>query len=587
MGGVPGDVAVAAPLTPCHHEPVGDSTRSLEGRTVLAPMSAGSRAPALYRIPFSLAAVGLLLIAMQAGKPIAGLGLLFTLLFASASVAWRSFAQRHAPALALRGQADRALRSGAYRDARVLYERALSLVQRDLPAGAPEVLLNCYSLATVHSMLHDRVRADDYLQRLLDGLDGRVPASWRAQLAWLLRRVAHQHSLEGQHARAIALCQSALELVGPAPGADDTTVRSIVDDIAWIHHHAGEHPMAERNFREALAIHEQFRDAALEVAQAPARGTTTADSPYRVPGPGVAPTTGGLDRAVAYSYLGLGWTLFERARYEEARGCFERASVIANVAEAHVEHRGRSSSSLGVEILRGRGAIEVTLGHYRLARTYYDEAQQLARATGGTQVAALAIDLGWLARSTGDHPAAESAYAAAAEAIEQATEGATTIACALHEAVAELRRRQGRMRDALREIQRASTLAQQCLGLEHPRIAAIEAVASRIHTARGDHSEGERCARRCLAVLRASCAADHPRFADGWLALGELQLARAQFGAAQESFGYALRIREDALGHDHPELGEVLDGLAAVLRASGRESEAAAVDERRDRVAAA
>lgn len=573
-------------MSSCHHDEVGESTRSLEGTSSLAPVDGAARPPALYRIPFSLAAVGLLLIAMQAGKPIAGLALLFTLLFASASVAWRSFAQRHAPALALRGQADRALRSGAYKDARTLYERALALVQRDLPAGSPEVLLNCYSLATVHSMLHDRARADEYLQRLLDGLDGRVPASWRAQLAWLLRRVAHQHSLEGQHGRAIALCRIALELVGSAPGADDTTVRSIVDDIAWIHHHAGEYGEAERLFREALAIHEQFRDAALEVAQGPTRGTASADSPYRVPGPAVAPTTGGLDRAVAYSFLGLGWTLFERARYDEARACFERASMVANVVEGHGERGGaRGSAQLGVEILRGRGAIEVTLGHYDAAREHYAQAQQLARP-GGTQVAALSIDLGWLARSTGDHDAADAAYAAAAEAIEAGVEGSTTIACALHEALAELRRRQGRLKEALKEVTRATTLAQQCLGDEHPRVAAIEAVASRIHTARGDFPEAERCARRCLAVLRASCPPDHPRFADGWLALGEMHLGRGQFGPAHEAFNAALRVREDTLGGTHPELGEVLDGLATVLRATGREAEAAAIDARRDRVAA-
>jgi tetratricopeptide (TPR) repeat protein len=552
------------------------------------------RPPALYRIPFSLAAAGILLIAMQAGKPVVGLVLLFTVMFTTASVAWRSFSRRHAPALALRAQADRALRGGSYGEARTLYERALSLVQRDLPTGSPEVLLNCYSLATVHSMLHDRTRADEYLQRLLRGLEERVPASWRGQLAWLLRRVAHQHSLAGDHARAIELCERALELVGPAPGADDTTVRSVVDDVAWIHHHAGQYATAEYMFREALSIHEQFRDAALEVAQRPVRGSSTAESPYRVPGPAALPTSGGLDRAVAYSLLGLGWTLFERARYPEARASFERARLVANLA-GHVREPHARGASLHVEILRGRAAIEVALGHYDAARQLYEDARQVAEGSeGNTQRAALAIDLGWLARCAGRHDEADAAYAIAAAALSggeppgtPGVESTGTIACALHESLAELRRRQGRTRDAAKEIQRASTLAEQCLGVEHPRVASIEAIASRIHTARSDWAEAERCARRCLTILRAGLGADHPRCAEGWVALGELHLARAQHGAAEHAFAEALRLRETAFGPAHPELAEVLDGMIAVLRASGRERDAETMSERRGAVAAA
>lgn len=582
---------LAALCRPCQHARVAEATGS-GGGAALVRADAMVRAPALYRIPFSLAALGLLLIAMQAGRPVAGLALLFALLFGSASIAWRSFAQRHAPALALRAQGDRALRGGAYDEARTLYERALSLVQRDLPASSPEVLLNCYSLATVSSMLHDRAQADEYLRRLLDGLEGRVPASWRAQLAWLLRRVAQQHSHAGHHARAVELCETALELVGPAPGADDTTVRSIVDDIAWIHHHAGEYACAERLFREALSIHEQFRDAALEAATAPQRGSATSASPYRVPGPQAQPTTGGLDRAVAFSLLGLGWTLFERARFEEARSCFERAKVVANLGgtatstTSNNNPTGAGATRLDIEILRGAAAIEVSLGEYDRAANSYDAAWALVDENSGTQYAALCIDRGWLARSRGDYDAADAAYALAADAIASGDNSAA-IACALHESIAELRRRQGRLREGAKEIQRAATLAGECLGAEHPRVASIEAVASRIHTARGDLGEAEQCARRCLAVLRVTFPAEHPRFAEGWLALGEMHLSRSQFGAAHEAFSRALALREQTLGERHPELGEVIDGLVAVLRATSREAEADALAQRRAGAAAA
>ncbi|MBC8074250.1 MAG: hypothetical protein IAG13_38375, partial [Deltaproteobacteria bacterium] len=91
----------------------------VDGTQAMVRIDPVVRPPALYRIPFSLAAAGILLIAMQAGKPVIGLVLLFTVMFTTASVAWRSFSRRHAPALALRAQADRALRVGSYGEARV------------------------------------------------------------------------------------------------------------------------------------------------------------------------------------------------------------------------------------------------------------------------------------------------------------------------------------------------------------------------------------------------------------------------------------------------------------------------------------
>lgn len=570
---------------------VTDTSTGIERSHALVRADDPARPPALYRLPFSLAAIGLMLIALQAGKPVIGLGLLFIAMFTTASTTWRSFAARRAPSLALRAQAERALRRGRYGEARALYERSLALSHRDLAPTAPEVLLTYYSLATVHSMLDEREKSDEYIERMLDGLDRRVPTSWRAQVAWLLRRVAHQHSLAGEHARALQRCELALELVGPAPGADDTTVRSLLDDMAWIHHQAGDYIAAEHVFREALALHEQFRDIVLKTASRPEQGAPPPSSPYRVPGPPMANTTGGLDRAVAYSLVGLGWTLFERGRYDEARTCFDRAAIVANAAAPSMHGLGpaatpsRSGPALHVEILRGRAAVEMTHGNYRAADELYAQARDLVSAGHvAAQDAALAIDLGWLARSEGRYADADAHYEAAAKSLGKRHDGGATIACALHESLGELRRRQGRLRDAHREIARASVLAADYLGAEHPRVAAIEAVASRIHSARGDYVEAERCARQCMAVLRATVGAEHPRFAEAWLAMAEMHAGRGQVGAAEQAFRRALELREQAFGSEHHELAEILDGLGALLRGAGRDGEAEAIARRADAV---
>ena len=227
----------------------------------------------------------------------------------------------------------------------------------------------------------------------------------------------------------------------------------------------------------------------------------------------------------------------------------------------------------------------MTLGRYEAAAALYAEARaQLGPDDGLVQRAALAIDLGWSARCREHFEEAQIAYEEVLQAIDRREDGMSTIACALHESLAELRRRQGRTREAHREIQRAAALADTCLGAEHPRRAAILAIASRVHTARSEFPEAERCARKCLQLLRGLLGHDHPRLADGYVALGEVHLGRGQFGAAEQAFARALELRESMLGANHPELVEVLEGRVAVLRATMREDEATDAERRAEAI---
>ncbi len=545
----------------------------------------GRQRPALYRIPLSLMLMGLLLIAMQAGKPLLGLAVMITALMSTAALAWRTVARRITPVAALRDEGDALLVGGQYQRARAFYERALAIAQRELPPASPEVLINYYSLAAVNSMLHDHQRADRYLEQLLRGLDNRVPNPWSGHVAWLMRRVAHHHSLHGDHERAIALCRRALDLVGEAPGADDNTVRSLVDDLAWIHHHAGDYPRAESLFREALAIHEKFRDIALEIAQRPLRSAAPPDSPYRVPGPAAASTSGGLDRAVAYSQLGLGWTLYERGQYEAAARCFDRASVVCSTVgldrASADDAKARALTGLRIEILRGQAAVRVTLGQWAAAYRAYQQARGLCGdGIEPQQIAALLLDIGWLERCREHYEEAEVAYRSALDHVADTQEGTAALACALHEGMAELRRREGRLKEGIKHAREAFTLGERYLGSEHPRMAGILSVTARLQVARGEHTEAERLARMCLALLRTRFGAEHPRIAEGFLALGELQLARGQLGAAEGSLARALEKRVASLGEGHPELLEVLAAQRDVMRALSRDEDAAALTER-------
>jgi len=555
---------------------VGNASTSVGVRRSLVPVVVRPRGVALYRIPVTLMLLGLFLMALQAGQPLLGLAMLLTAATTSLGCAWRGTMRRDSAVSTLRDQGDARLVDGRYTEARALYERSLALAERDLPPSAPELLVNYYSLAAVNSMLHDHERAGRYLDDLLSGLDDRVPAPWAGHVAWLMRRVAHHHSLQGRHARAERMCRQALELVGDAPGADDNTVRSLLDDLAWVEHHAGDYGSAEALFREALAVHEQFRDMVLEDAVRPRRGAGPGRSPYRQPGPATATTSGGLDRAVAYSLLGLGWTAYERGHYDEARHGFERADLIASrLAASGPARSSDEGDALEVEVRRGMAAVAVTRGEYASAATHYARAEQCSPRTGESiQRAALLVDRVWLARCQHQYAQAEELAELARAEIGRASEGASAIASALQESLADLRRRQGRAREGLRHAREAQAVASQCLGPEHPRMASILFVTARLLVARSEFTEAEHHVRRGLALLETTLGREHPRMAEGILALGEVQLARGQLGAAEASFDRALDRRERAFGPDHPELVEILEGRLAVMRATARDDEA-------------
>ena len=181
---------------------MGDVGGSLGMQRALVPVAERSRPAALYRIPVTLMLLGLFTMALQAGQPLLGLAMLMTAVTTTLGFAWRAGNRQGTEVSKLRSEGDARLADGRYGEARALYERSLALAERELPPAAPEVLLNYYSLAAVSAMMHDHARAGRYLEELMQGLGDRVPAPWSGHVAWLMRRVAHHHSQQGEHAEA-------------------------------------------------------------------------------------------------------------------------------------------------------------------------------------------------------------------------------------------------------------------------------------------------------------------------------------------------------------------------------------------------
>ncbi len=370
-------------------------------------------------------------------------------------------------------------------------------------------------------------------------------------------------------------CRLALDLVGEAPGADDCTVRSLLNDLAWAHQRAGDLEGAERSFRDALSIHEQYRDMAAALAAPSGVGPGAQQSPYRAPSPKENATSGGLDRAVAHSLVGLGWTLFELGRVADADAAFGRALMLASLSG------GPEDTSLRAEALRGQGTVAFELGRYADADRCYRRAADAPLACDTPQSIALLLDRAWLACTCGEDPRAEGLLVEAERRLRNSPSHVSLVG-ALHAVWAELRRRQGNDKEAHKHSQRAVVLAEEALA-EHPRRASVLALAARVHVSRSELTAAERYGRRALELLRGSgLPQTHARFAEVSIAMGELHAARGHWGAAEEAFRTALEVRESRLGPEHPELDEILEGLTGVYEATGRTAEQADLQQRRD-----
>ncbi len=89
---------------------------------------------------------------------------------------------------------------------------------------------------------------------------------------------------------------------------------------------------------------------------------------------------------------------------------------------------------------------------------------------------------------------------------------------------------------------------------DSPRVGAALLVMGRIHQARGEYMEAERCLRQALAIRRDRLGADHPSTAWTKVTLAELLIERGGRQEAGELARSGLQTLERRLPTDHTRL---------------------------------
>jgi tetratricopeptide (TPR) repeat protein len=137
---------------------------------------------------------------------------------------------------------------------------------------------------------------------------------------------------------------------------------------------------------------------------------------------------------------------------------------------------------------------------------------------------------------------------------------------------------QGRNEQAEPLYQRALAIYEKALGPDHPDTGGSLSNLASLYCAQGRNEQAEPLYQRALAICEKTLGPDHPDTAQTLNNLAVLYRDQRRYEQAEPLYQRALAICEKTLGPDHPVKATVRVGYAWLLRATGRDAEAAALE---------
>jgi tetratricopeptide (TPR) repeat protein/transcriptional regulator with XRE-family HTH domain len=127
---------------------------------------------------------------------------------------------------------------------------------------------------------------------------------------------------------------------------------------------------------------------------------------------------------------------------------------------------------------------------------------------------------------------------------------------------------------------RALSIYEQILGPGHPHVGACLNGLGSVYSAQGRYEQAEPILQRALTIREKTLGPDHPSVAEVLHNLATLYYLQDKYTDAEPFYQRAVIIREQSLGPGHPDLATTLAGYAKLLRRTGREDNAAALEGR-------
>ena len=139
----------------------------------------------------------------------------------------------------------------------------------------------------------------------------------------------------------------------------------------------------------------------------------------------------------------------------------------------------------------------------------------------------------------------------------------------------------GRYAEAEPLIKRALEIYEKTLGDEHPYVATgLANLAGLLHSL-GKYAEAEPLFKRAIAIHERTQGPEHPNAAVSLNNLAKLLQDQGRYVEAEPLYRRALVIAEKTLGpRSSSRVAKILEHLAALCRATGRDDEAKELEQR-------
>jgi tetratricopeptide (TPR) repeat protein len=143
------------------------------------------------------------------------------------------------------------------------------------------------------------------------------------------------------------------------------------------------------------------------------------------------------------------------------------------------------------------------------------------------------------------------------------------------EALALLRRQQGRPAEAVALLERLAVTMEKVYGPEHPKLARTLLNLGLSRADLGEATAARELLERALAIDERSLAPDHPQLVRALATLADFDCEHQRYAEAEPLFRRLLKLKRGGAPYD--QWNQTLANWARLLRATGREAEAAAI----------
>ncbi len=383
--------------------------------------------------------------------------------------------------------------------------------------------------------------------------------------ARLMRTISQVHRNLGLFDEALPLASRAAQLT--REGGEAAALAASLSELGSVQTLKGEYEAAQISISEALEV----------LGYDAAHGDPTTSVAARLAGD---PESSSVSDTLGNALMAQGMLHFWQGEHERAGQLLDQAMQV----------RARTEGELSFayyEVLSAKGGNLFSKKHYDEAELIFRRAQELIMQIGGPRhpwTAANLNDLAVVENRRGNHEKA-------LEILHQALPISEAVYGREHPDTANLIANMGfelgdlkRWDEAEAKSREALSIREKVYGPDHPRIAASLTDLSVLYAKAERPAEALPLVDRIIEIRGAALGREHPRISQAMTFKASLMLSLERYDEAEALLADALAMMVEARGENDSWLLPMLQNYARLMRATDRDAQAIAFEQRAERI---